>query len=100
MVCGTEEHKVFRAGRAAVRPMMDVVGVDEAPVGAARKATAPVPQPEGAAQGPGNGAGAPADVFHRTVPVVSYANHDAVAGQPAERFRGNARAVVEGGREA
>ena len=47
----TKQGQVLRGGGAAVGPMLNVMGVDEEVVGAARKAAAAVAPPQSQAQG-------------------------------------------------
>jgi hypothetical protein len=75
-------------------------------VQAAGEAAAAIPHPQGAADGGGDGAGAAADVEDaggagRAGAGVgggcARGHQGGVAGDAAKRFRGNARAVVQGG---
>ena len=64
MVVTAEEDQVVELGLAAMGPVLDVVGVEPAPVVAAREATAPVAKLEGAADCRGHGSRLSADREH------------------------------------
>jgi hypothetical protein len=55
-----EQGKIVHGGGASVQPVLDVVAVQEAVVGAAGEGAAVVAEGEGAAERGGNGAGAAA----------------------------------------
>jgi hypothetical protein len=86
VVEAAQHEKVRQAGAAPVQPMLHVVGVQEARVGAPREGAAAVAQHQGATEGGWNAAGTPADV--QRLPVVLDCHQAAVAGHPAKRFRG------------
>jgi hypothetical protein len=75
--------------------VLDVVAVQEASVGAAWKAAPSVAQGQRAAYCGRNRTRAAADVQPRT--VASDGHKAAVAGDAAERFRGNAAPVIQRG---
>ena len=43
VVMTTEQHQVIQTGLAAMGPMLNVMGIDEAPVTATREAAMPIP---------------------------------------------------------
>ena len=85
----------FSSGFPAVQPVLHVVRMKEGRVGAPGEGTAAVTQHQRPADGRRNGAGAAADV--QCLPVSACGDQAAIAGHPPERFRGNARAILEGG---
>ena len=81
-------HQVVEPGRAAVRPVPDVMRI--APPGrAAREAAAPIPRHERAAQRRRDRARLPADVQHLPVGAVGHDDPSGVTRQPLRRFRGD-----------
>jgi hypothetical protein len=90
----TEKREIRERGRAAVRPVVEVMSLAEA-YAAAREAAAPVAMMERAPQGrrdrPGSGSH-----FHDS-PVLVVSHHDSagIAGEAPRSFRGNARAVFK-----
>jgi hypothetical protein len=79
--------------------VLEVVGVEEADVRAGGEGAAAVAEGESAAEGGGDGARAAAEIEPGAGGGVMDGEDAAVAGQPAKRLRGDARAVVQGGRE-
>ena len=92
VVVATQEHQVVEPCLAAVRPVVDVVGVDEALAGAAGKAAALIAAFQGPPQGRGNTAGAATHVQGGAVGGFQPPDHAAVASEPPRRFRTNASA--------
>ena len=83
-------HQVVEPGRAAVRPVPDVVRI--APPGrAAREAATPIPRRERTAQRRRDRARLPADAEHLSGGAVGHDDPSGVARQPARRFRGDAQ---------
>src|SRR5438093_13519555 len=73
--------EVSEAGLAAMGPMVDVVTLDEAGLGAAREATAAVPGAQGPAQRRGDGPAPPPDIEGFALAVLDERHHRGVAGQ-------------------
>ncbi len=65
-------------------------------MGAPGEGAAAVTQHQGAADGGGNTAGAAADV--QCLPISTCGHEAAIAGHSSQRFRGNAGAILQGGR--
>ena len=95
MVEAAQQDQVVEAGAATVDPVADMVRMNEAAVRAHREAAAAIAQPESASNRRRHGARLAPDVQHRAAFVRRHRNQRAVATHPAERLRGNARAVVE-----
>jgi len=83
VVEAAEEDEVLQRRLAAVEPVVDVVAVQEAGGGAAGEAARAVADPEGAADGWGDGAGAAADVEDVAVVIEGGGDKAGVAADPA-----------------
>ena len=81
-----------------MQPVLDVVAVKEWRVGAPGKDAAAVAQHQGPADGGRNTAGAAADVQRLPIAVLAHGHKPAITGHPPQRFRGNAGAILQGGR--
>src|SRR5712692_7533688 len=94
MMSATEQRKVRERGRAALRPvteMMPLAKADAAP----REAAAPVPMVERSPQGGGNRPGPRPDLPQAALAVMAHDHPARVARQSPGRFRGNARAALQ-----
>jgi hypothetical protein len=78
----TEEHQVLECGRTAVRPMLDVMGVDECCVLASWKTTAPITQAKRAQQRRRDGAPPSPDIEHIAAFVGLGHDEPAVTREP------------------
>ena len=78
----------------AARPVLDVVGIDEAVVFAAREAAAAVAAPERSAQGGRNRACLPPDRERLAVTLLQL-DHGGIAGKPLGGFRRERRPLGE-----
>ncbi len=96
VVTATEQREVGERGRAALRPVADVMPLTERQ-SAAREAATPVPMVQRSPQRRGNRPRPGADLQQAAVGVVSHHHPAGVARQASRRFRGNARAVLEYG---
>jgi hypothetical protein len=96
VMAATEQREVRERGRAAVRPVADVMPLAEREP-AAGKAAAPVPVVKRPPKGRRDGPGAGVDLDDLAVRGVPHHHPARVARQTAGRFRGNVRAVLEDG---
>ena len=96
MVPATQQSEVRERGRAALRPVADVMPLAE-PQSTPREAAALVPLVQRAPQRRRNRASPGADLGDATVLVVPHDDAARVAGEAPRRFRGNVRAVLEDG---
>jgi hypothetical protein len=94
---GAEQDEVVGGGEAAVGPVVDVVDVNVEAVGAAGKLAAAISGPQGAPERRGNGARSASGVDRVATSAVKHGDRPSVAGDPPERFRGDAGAVIQGG---
>jgi len=96
MMPATERGEIGKSRRSALRPVMDVVALDESD-SAARESTTLIAMEERASQRGRNGSCSCADLYDVTVRVVAHHHASRIAGETLRRFRGNARSVVEHG---
>ena len=89
-----EQDEVVHARLAAARPVLDVVGIDEAMVLAAREAAAAVAAPERSTQGGRNRACLPPDRERLAVTLLQL-DHGGIAGKPPGGFRRKCRPLGE-----
>ena len=89
-----EEHQVGERGLAAVRPVLDVMGVHETPLGASRKAAAAVAAVQGPPQSGWDSARL-ASHGERPPATLGDPDHGRVAGNPARGLRRKRRPVLE-----
>jgi hypothetical protein len=83
MMGAAEIHETGQLGLTAIGPVLDVVGIEIAPMGAAGKAAAGIAGIERAADGGRNGAGFAPHVERLTVFGLEEANQAGIAGEPA-----------------
>ena len=91
-------NEVGQTGRAAIGPMLDVMTVDEAGVGAPREAAAAVAALERPAQGRGDDACLAAHVQRFTLRCFQNPHDSSIAAQPSYGFSGGGTAILELGR--
>ena len=96
MVVRTQKGQILEAGNASVQPVLDVVAVQEAVVGAAGEGTAAVAQDEGTPNRGWNRARAPANGHVCSSLVVADGHDAAITGHTAKRFRGKRCSIVQG----
>ena len=89
-----EQDEVVHARLAALRPVLDVVGIDEAMVLAAREAAAAVAAPERSTQGGRNRTCLAPDRERLAVPLLQL-DHGVIAGKPPGGFRREPRPLGE-----
>src|SRR5438093_374265 len=94
MVAPTEQRQVRERGRAALRPVANVMALAEREA-AAREAATFVAVVEHAPERGRNGPGTGADLFDPAIRSVPHHHPARVARQALRRFRGNVRAVLE-----
>ena len=92
VVPAAQQHQVLQLRRAAVGPMLNVVGIATRRL-AAGKAAVLVARCEGPAQCRRNRPGLAADVKDVAISVVAHHHLPGVAGETPRRFRGNADAA-------
>jgi hypothetical protein len=90
-----QQHQICQARGTAIGPVDDVMSVDEAPLRAAREATAPIADAQRPRNRRRNLPCAPPDVQHVALAILVHARPAAVARHPPRRFRGNVGAVFE-----
>src|SRR5712692_909059 len=89
-----EEREVRERGRAALRPVAEMMPLAEAHA-AAREAAALVPMVQRSPQGGGNRPGPGPDLQQAALLVVAHHHPAGVTRQAPGRFRGNARPALE-----
>ena len=89
-----EQYQVPQRRLAASCPVVDVVGVEEPPVLAAREAAAAVAAPERSTQGGRNRACLPPDRERLAVTLLQL-DHGGIAGKPPGGFRRERRPLAE-----
>src|SRR4051794_26737116 len=90
----TEQHEILLARRAAMRPVADVVRVEDVPIPTARKTAMPVATLERGPERRGDDA-ARAAVVDGAILAMSRDDQHAVAGQPPGGLGGDRGAVLE-----
>src|ERR1700722_15574897 len=88
-------HEVGELGVSAISPVLDVMGVEVALMGAAGKAAPPIAGVQGAADGGGDAAGFASHIQGFTVLVLEQMKQAGIAGEAAHGLGGKRGTVFE-----